>query len=86
MQLPYLVDWSPRQRRQKLALMASRPSLVTPSGRFDVAQQQVSLSEDAKVEYQPVGLQEIQVDGKVNNGAVQNSSFLTSPGPAHRYK
>ena len=41
--------------------MASRPSLVTRSGRFDVAQQQVSLREDAKVEYRPVGLQEIQV-------------------------
>ena len=63
--------------------MASRPSLVTPSGRFGVAQQQVSLSEDAKVEYRPVGLQERQVGGKVNNGAVHNSRLLTSPGPAH---
>ena len=44
--------------------MASRPSLDTPSGRFDVAQQQVSLSEDAKVEYRPVGLQERQVGSK----------------------
>ena len=64
--------------------MASRPSLVTPSGRFDVAQQQVSLSKDAKVEYRPVGLQERQVGGKVNNGAVQNSRLLTSPRPAHK--
>ena len=63
--------------------MASRPSLVTLSGSFDVAQQQVSLSEDAKVEYRPVGLQERQVGGKVNNGAVHNSRFLTSPGPTH---
>ena len=46
-------------------------------------QRQVSLSEDAKVEYRPVGLQEIQVGGKVNNGAVHNSRLLTSPGPAH---
>ena len=43
--------------------MASRPSLVIPSGRFDVAQQKVSLREDAKVEYRPVGLQEIQEGG-----------------------
>src|SRR3954467_5886424 len=63
--------------------MASRPSLDTPSGRFDVAQQQVSLSKDAKVEYRPVGLQEIQVAGKVNNDAVHNRGLLTSPGPAH---
>src|SRR3954471_20545738 len=63
--------------------MASRPSLVTPSGRFDVAQHQVSLSKDAKVEYRPVGLQERQVGGKVNNGVVHNSRLLTSPGPAH---
>src|SRR3954463_9487505 len=63
--------------------MASCPSLVTPSRRFDVAQQQVSLSKDAKVEYRPVGLQEIQVGGKVNNGAVHNSRLLISPGPAH---
>src|SRR3954466_3277207 len=57
-------------------VMASRPSLVTPSGRFDVAQQQVSLSKDAKVEYRPVGLQEIQVGGKVNNGTVHNRGCL----------
>src|SRR4051812_28874809 len=63
--------------------MASRPSLVTPTGRFDVAQQQVSLTKVAKVEYRPVGLQEIQVGGKVNNGAVHNLRLLTSPGPAH---
>src|SRR3954465_15186469 len=63
--------------------MASRPLLVTPSGRFDVAQQQVSLREDAKVEYRPVGLQEIQVGGKVKNGSVHNLGLLTSPGPAH---
>ena len=66
--------------------MASRPSLVTPSGRFDVVQQQVSLSEDAKVEYRPVGLQEIQVGGKVNNGSIHNSRLVTSPGPAHNKK
>src|SRR3954469_22958913 len=36
MQLPYLEEWSPRQRRQKIPLMASRPSLVTPSGRFEM--------------------------------------------------
>ena len=52
--------------------MASRPSLVTPSGRFDVAQQQVSLSEDAKVEYRTTRTQEIQEGGKVKNGAVHN--------------
>src|SRR3954470_10978392 len=61
--------------------MASRPSLVTPSGRFDVSQQQVSLSEDAKVEYRPVGLQERQVGGKVNKAPF--TKLLTSPGPAH---
>ena len=60
----------------EIGLMASRPSLVTPSGRFDVAQQQVSLSEDAKVEYRPVGLEEIQVGGKVNNGAIHNRGCL----------
>src|SRR3954468_8772634 len=64
-------------------MMASLPSLVTPSGRFDVAQQQVSLSEVAKVEYRPVGLQERQVGGQVNNGAVHNLRLLNSPGPAH---
>src|SRR3954471_21124249 len=63
--------------------MASLPSLVTPSGRFDVAQQQVSLSEDAKVEYRPVGIQERQEGGKVNNGVVHNLRLLTSHGPAH---
>src|SRR4051812_26500529 len=57
-------------------LMASGPSLVTPSGRFDVAQQQVSHSEDDKVECRAVGLQEIQVGGKVNNGVVHNRGFL----------
>src|SRR4051812_33423467 len=31
----------------------------------------------------PVGLQEIQESGKVNNGAVHNSRLLTSPGLAH---
>ena len=55
-----------------IILMASRPSLVTPSGRFDVAQHQVSPNKDAKVEYRPVGLQKIQKGGKVNNGAVHN--------------
>ena len=64
--------------------MASRPSLVTPSGRFDVAQHQVSLTEYAKVEYRPVGLQEIQVGGKLNKAPF--TILLTSPGPAHRYK
>src|SRR3954468_9841820 len=67
----------------EICLMASRPPLVTPSGRLDVAQWQVSLSEDAKVEYRPVGLQERQVGGKVNNGFVHNLRLLTSPGPAH---
>src|SRR3954465_11010217 len=62
-------------------VMASRPSLVTPSGRFDVAQQQVSLSKDAKVEYRSVGLQEIQVGGRVNNAQIE--ILLTQPGPAH---
>src|SRR3954470_21084758 len=61
--------------------MASRPSLVTPSGRFNVAQQQVSLSEDAKLEYRPVGLQERQVGGKVNKAPF--TILLTSPGPTH---
>ena len=41
--------------------MALRSSLVTPTGRLDIAQQHVSLSKDAKVEYRPVGLQERQV-------------------------
>ena len=45
-------------------ILTSRSSLVTPSGRLDVAQKQVSLSEDAKVEYRLVGLQERQVGGK----------------------
>src|SRR3954468_6647515 len=67
----------------EICLMASRPPLVTPSGRLDVAQWQVSLTEDAKVEYRPVGLQERQEGGKVNNGAVHNLRLLTSPGPAH---
>src|SRR4051812_6056581 len=49
----------------------------------DVLQHQVSLSKDDKVEYRPVGLQERQEGGKVNNGAVHNSRLLTSPGPAH---
>ena len=65
----------------EISLMASRPSLVTPSGRFDVAQQQVSLSKDAKVECRPVGLQEIKVGGKVNKAPF--TILLTSPGPAH---
>ena len=30
-----------------------------------------------------VGIQEIQVGGKVNNGVVHHSRLLTSPGPAH---
>ena len=56
--------------------MASRPSLVTQSGRFDIAQQQVSLSEDARFRLSPVGLQRIQVGGKVNNGVVHNRGCL----------
>ena len=36
-----------------------------------------------RLSIKPVGLAEIQVGGKVNNGVVQNSRFLTSPGPAH---
>ena len=63
--------------------MASRPSLVTSSGRFDVAQQQVSLSEDAKVEIDQWDSKMDTQGGKVNNGAVHNSRLLTSPGPAH---
>ena len=47
---------------------------------------QVSLSEDAKVEYRTSRTHEIQVGGEVNNGAVLNLRLLTSPGPAHRYK
>ena len=64
--------------------MACHPSLVTPSGRFDIVQQQVSLSEDAKVEYRPVGLQDVKEGGKVNKALF--TILLTSPGPAHRYK
>ena len=44
-------------------------------------QQQVSLSEDAKVEYRPVGLQRRQVGGKVNKAPF--TILLTSPRPAH---
>ena len=34
-QLPYLVDWNPRQRRQKLLDGVDHtPSLVTPSGKL----------------------------------------------------
>ena len=47
----------------EIGLMASRPSLVTPSGRFDVARQQVSLSEDAKVEI--VSIRTPKIDKKV---------------------
>ena len=48
---------------------------------LDVAHQQVYLSEDAKVEYRPVGLQQIQVGGRVNNEPFE--ILLTQPGPAH---
>ena len=36
-----------------------------------------------RLSIEPVGLQEIQEGGKVNNGAVHNLRLLTSPGPAH---
>ena len=45
-------------------------------------QQQVSLSEDAKVEYRTSRTHEIQVGGKVNKASF--TILLTSPGPAHR--
>ena len=36
-----------------------------------------------RLSIEPVGLQQIQEGGEVNNGVVQNLRFLTSPGPAH---
>ena len=44
-------------------------------------QQQVSLSEDANVEYRTSRTHEIQVGGKVNKAPF--TILLTSPGPAH---
>src|SRR3954462_11419140 len=41
-------------------VMASRPSLVTPSGRLRCSVAVISLSKDTKVEIEPVGLQERQ--------------------------
>ena len=66
--------------------LASRSTLVTPSGRLRYNVAAVSLSKDAKVEIEPVGLQEQQEGVKVNNGTVHNLGLLTLPGPAHRYK
>src|SRR3954465_1657794 len=64
-------------------LMASRPSLVTPSGRLRCSVALISLGKDSKVDIEPVGLAEIKEGGKVKNGVVHNSRLLTSPGPAH---
>ena len=36
-----------------------------------------------RLSIEPVGLQEIQEGGKVNNGAAHNLRLLTSPGLAH---
>ena len=55
---------------------ASHSSLVTPSGRWDAVQQQVSISEDAKVEYRLVGLQEWQEGGKVNKAPFTTQGCL----------
>ena len=72
MQLPYLVDWSPRQRRQKTcwwqeSVNTLLATLVTPSAGLDIVQRQVFPWQ----RYQglsPVGLRRIQEGGKVNNG------------------
>ena len=63
-------------------LMASHPSLVTPSGWFEM--QDSSKFPSAKIpRFVSSGLIEIQVGGEVNNGVVHNQGSLTSPGPAH---
>ena len=36
-----------------------------------------------RLSIEPVGLQEIQEGGEVNNGVVHNLRLLTSPRPAH---
>ena len=50
--------------------MASRPSLVTPSGRLRCSVAVISLSEDAKVEIKPVGLKIDTQGWQGNNGTV----------------
>ena len=54
MQLPYLLDLSPRQRRQKLLDVAVRIVLSLlvgyPKWKVTCSKAAVSLSEDAKVE------------------------------------
>ena len=74
MQLPYLVDWSPRQRRQKFALIQSGQlsSLVIPKWKVDVDSSKFPLAKMLMLSIEPVGLQEIQEGGKVKNAAVHN--------------
>src|SRR4051812_13094939 len=65
-------------------LMTSRPSLVTPSGRFEMYRSsKFPLAKMPRLSIEPVGLQEIQVGGEVNNGTIHNSRLLTSPTHAH---
>src|SRR4051812_47273671 len=63
--------------------MDSRPLLVTPSGRLRCRITENFPWQRYQGLVRPVGLQERQVGGEVNNGAVHNSRLLTSPGPAH---
>src|SRR4051812_2482525 len=57
-------------------MMASHPSLVTPSGRLICGVAVIPLGKDTKVEIEPVGLQERKEGGKVNNDAVHNRGCL----------
>ena len=65
MQLPYLVDWSPRQRRQKLAWWILAPRWLPQVEGLRCSVAVISLGEDTKV-IEPVGLAEIQ---EGDNGA-----------------
>src|SRR4051812_32643573 len=56
-------------------------SPVTPSGRLDVDSSKFPLAEMLRLSIKPVGLQEIQVGGSVNN--VPFEILLNQPRPAH---
>src|SRR4051812_37120696 len=60
----------------EITLMASRPLLVTQSGRLTCSVPVISLGKDTKVEIELAGLQERQEGGKVNNGTVHNRGCL----------
>ena len=69
MQLPYLVDWSPRQRRHKLAWWLLAPRWLPQVEGWDVDSRKFPLHEDCKVYRIQEDSKDQQEGGETNNFA-----------------